>query len=196
MKTLLLCSIVLSVLVLSGCVDRYFKYTVNMNISGTWHIDQTSSFNASSFLTSTLDIPSDADITEVNIESLTLTPRVLTGHTATSVQASAVIRDCVGTQQTLFPSQSFALVGIEFIPDNVITAGVAKLQSLVNDFAKNKQFLPCNQVFLAGTVSGGRAVLDIDYSIKATIKYGRCEQILSILGSTGDDCPGSSLLPP
>ncbi len=196
MKTLLLYSIVLSGLFLSGCQERYFKYTVNMNISGTWHINQTSSFNASSFLTSTLNIPSDADITEVNIESLTLTPRVLTGHTATSVQASAVIRDCTGAQQTLFPNQSLALVGIEFIPDNVITAGVAKLQSLVNDFAKSKTFPSCNQVILAGTVSGGQAVLDIDYSIKATIKYGRCEEILSIFGSTGGDCPGSFLSSP
>lgn len=195
MKTHVLCSLVISILLMSGCSDRYFRYTADLDLKGTWHINQTSSFNATSFLTATLDIPSNADIIEINVESLTLYPHVLTGHTAASVQASAVIRDCSGVQQTLFPNQTLSLIGIEFVPDNVIAAGVAKLQSLVNDFAKNKQFPNCDLVILAGTIPSGRAVLDIDYSIKATIKYGRCEQIFAPLGGAGGDCP-EPLSPP
>jgi hypothetical protein len=46
-------------------------------------------------------------------------------------------------------------------------------------------------ITISGTVFGGRALFDIDYHIKATVKYGRCEDMPSFW-NIGDDCPDSN----
>ncbi len=191
MKTLLLYSFAIIILFSSGCVKRYFKYTVNLNTTGTWHIDRgVGAFTTGSFLEGTLDLPADAVIIEANIESLTLKPRILGGYTATRVEAQGEILPCLGPRELLFPNQNLTLTGIEFIPDGLIQQGVAKLQGLLDNLAKNKQPLSCNSLYLVGYVDGERARLDIDYSIKANIKYGRCEEVLEVMGDVAQPCPG------
>ncbi len=194
MKKILLCGFAICILFSSGCVNRYFKYTVNLNTSGTWHIDQTGAFNSTSFLTAKLDIPNDADILEVDIESLTLKPLRYVDHTATSIQAEGRLNGNI-----LFPLQTFEFdvdvpligrIGIEEVPDGLIQSEVEKLRQTIASFIKNKQFPPGTTVSFVGTTQGGRAHLAVDYSIKATVKYGRCEEVLEVLGDVAQPCPG------
>ncbi|MBI5471483.1 MAG: hypothetical protein HY961_03970 [Ignavibacteriae bacterium] len=187
MKKITIILSVCSLLLMSGCVNRYFRYTVNINPSGTWHIDQTGDFLSATFLTATLDIPNDADILEVNIESLTLKPRVLTGHTAASVQAEGRLNG-----RTLFQRQTipFSIEGVplEFVPDQLLEPVVAQLKQEFNDFVRNRRFNSGTTFSLNGSVQGGRALMNIEYSIKATVKYGRCEEVLEVLGDVGEPC--------
>lgn len=192
MNNFLLYLCAFSVLFSSGCVKRYFKYTVNMNVSGTWHIDQTGAFNSTSFLTAKLDIPSDAEIIDVNIESLTLKPLRYFDHTATSVEAEGRLDgNILFSRQTFRFDVDLPLIGmtpIEEVPDFLIQSEVEKLRLKLASFLKNKQFPPGSSVSLVGTTQGGRVHLAVDYSIKATIKYGRCEEVLEVMGDVAQPC--------
>lgn len=192
MKKLLLFCCAFSILFSSGCVKRYFKYTVNMNTSGTWHIDQTGAFNSTSLLTAKLDIPADADVLEVNIESLTLAPFRYVGHTATAIDAEGRLDGNV-----LFPRQRFEFdvdvpfigkLGIEQAPDGLLQSEVEKLRQKIVAFLQNKRFPTGTTVSLVGNAVGGRALLDVYYSIKATVKYGRCEEVLEVMGDVAQPC--------
>lgn len=193
MKKLLIFCLTFGTLFSSGCVNRYFKYTVNLNSTGVWRINQTGAFNSNSFLTGSFNIPNDADILEINIESLTLTPNVRVGHTATSVTAQGTLQDPVGVNHSLFPQQTLSLTGLEWIPDRLIQAGVAKLKQLFSDAVKGKSFPSGYRLILAGTISGGQAVIDINYTIRGTVKYGRCEEVLEVMGDLGEPCIGSGI---
>ncbi len=193
MRKLLICCFAFCTLLLSGCVKRYFTYTTNFNVSGTWNIDETGAFNSTSTLAAKLDIPADANIIDVNIESLTLKPLRYVDHTATSVQAEGRLDGNV-----LFPMQTFGFdinvpflgsVGIEEVPDGLIQGEVEKLRLKLVSFITNKQFPAGTTVSFVGTTQGGRAHLAIDYSVKASVKYGRCEEILEVMGDVGQSCP-------
>ncbi|MEK7249927.1 MAG: hypothetical protein AAB209_05820 [Bacteroidota bacterium] len=197
MKKILLWCCAFSMLFSMGCATRYFRYTTNLNTSGTWHIDQTGAFSSTSFISGTLDVPDDADILEVTIESLTLTPRVLAGHTASSVQAAANVTypifAGIGEETApLFPSQTLSLGNGQSPPNALIQQGIERLKKLVIDFIRKGGFPPRTRVTLEGTVQGGRAVLEIDYSINASIKYGRCQEVLNSM-SGGEECPEHGL---
>jgi hypothetical protein len=191
MKTFVLFSLIAATFAFSGCVKRFLKYTTTMDLSGTMHIDQSGGFSTSSSLNATLNIPSDAKVTDISIESLSLVPRILTGHTAQTVNAGGNVITSSGSTP-LFPAQNLTLTGIEFIPDAVIAAGVEKLKGIVTDYMANHNIPTTTYITISGTVFGGRALFDIDYHIKATVKYGRCEEMPSFW-NIGDDCPDNNV---
>jgi hypothetical protein len=197
MKKTIACLMLLALPVLSGCELRLFHFVVTIDKTPTFPIDQTGAFSRSVTITeqdilSALDIPKNATITGVDIESMSLRVVVKEGNQATAITVrGAVIEN--GQVRPLFndKTETVPLVGVNvpYIGLNALLEdGVASLRRKINGYVKridNSTF----QIQLSGTTvpASARALLDINLKIKATIKYDECLEVP--LGEGGEDCP-------
>lgn len=199
MKTSLTYLVVLLATLNLGCETRLFKYTVDLQQSGTYTIDETGSFTRSSVFSRAsvaraFNLPDGARVTELKIESMSLRLSVGATNQAVSITASGVMSRSVGSSGNLFSQFPIPLVGVNtpFIGINaLISDGIGKLQTEFENFVKGLGTNSLVEIAISGfaTPAGQRMTVTLHLDIKATVKYERCEEIL-IGMSNNPSCDG------
>jgi len=196
MKKTIACLLLLAMPLLSGCEQRLFHFLITIDQTPTFPIDQTGPFSQTVTITEqdvlrALNVPENATITGVDIESLSLRVVVKAGNQARAINVNgAVIEN--GQVKPLFnnKTETIPLVGVNvpFVGLNaLIEDGVASLRNKINGYVKRIDSSTFT-IRLNGTTvqATERALLDINLKIKATIKYDECLEVP--LGEGGEDC--------
>lgn len=194
MKKITAFLLLLTLPLLSGCEKRLFHFIVTIDRSATIPVNITGSFSQTATITEqhilgALDIPEGATITGVDIESISLRAVIRDGNQASALNVSGRIIEN-GQSRNLFSDYPVPLVAVNapFIGLNaLIEDGIASLRNKINGYVKridNSSF----QIQVSGTTvtANQRALLDLDFKIKATVKYDECLEVP--LGASGDDC--------
>lgn len=195
MRKLVVLTLVLALPIFFGCEKRKFYFNVNLNKTEVFTINQTGAFSVNKIITEAdilqlLDIPTDATITEINIQSISLKAEVKSGNQATSILVSGKVGD-VGSQQfTMFNNTPVVLAGVNvpFIGLNSLLAvGVNKLKNKINGYVNQ---IDNNSMVIELTgdsspTTGQHVFVDLLFKITATIKYSEC---LDSFTAFGDDC--------
>jgi hypothetical protein len=184
-----------------GCETRLFKYTVEINQSGTYTIDETGSFTKSSVFSRgsvarAFNLPEGARVLELKIESMSMRISVGGTNQATAVTVSGVMSRAVGSSGVLFSQFPVPLVAVNapYIGINsLIDDGIGKLQTELENFVKGLGQNSLVEIAISGvsTPSGRKITFTIHLDIKATVKYERCEEILPGM-SNAQSCEGGT----
>ncbi|MDZ7359197.1 MAG: hypothetical protein ONB46_00510 [candidate division KSB1 bacterium] len=197
MKKKIMCLPLLAVLLLTGCEKRLFHFIATINQTPVFNVDQTGAFKksiqiSSSLVRSQLDIPEDARITQLDIESLSLRVEVKSGNQASRLSVSGTILD-VGQQRQkqMFKDFPVVLVGVNapFVGLNSLIAdGISELRGKLEGYVKN---LDTGSFFIEVTGDsnppGQRVLVDLHLVIKATVKYDQCVEVPQLF-SSGEEC--------
>jgi hypothetical protein len=181
-------AIALSILHL-GCETRLFKYTVSIDQPGQFVVDDldgtyiTSTFISRSSIARAFNLPSGARVTELKIESLSLSVAVAPTNNANAVTVSGYLGRSATSTEQLFREVPVVLAGAN-IPgvglNDIIEGKMGELQRTLEDFVKGIGAGNLVELAIAGTStpSGRRISFTISMHIQATVKYERCEEIV------------------
>ncbi|MEO8167162.1 MAG: hypothetical protein ABI623_02885 [bacterium] len=181
-----------------GCDNKLFQYDVSVDQTGQFIIDDadgiytTSTFISRTSVAKAFNLPDGARVTSLQIESLSLKVVTGAGNAATDVTISGYLGTSPTTTQTLFNRVSVPLGGLD-IPfiglNSLIESNIGKLRTELENFVKGVGTGSLIQLAVSGTTTpaGSRLVLTINMSIKATVHYERCEEILKGM-SDGPAC--------
>ncbi len=189
MKKLLLYSCAFSILFSSGCETRLFKYTVSIDQTGQFVVDDpdgvyiSQTFISRTSVARAFNLPEGARVTELKIESLSMSVDVASTNRAISVTVTGYLGRSATSTQTLFRQVPVVLAGAN-IPgiglNDLIASKVGELQTELENFVKGVGTGQLVDLAISGTSTpaGSRISFTINMHIKATVKYERCEEIL------------------
>lgn len=185
-----------------GCPKKIFEYTTTINQSTTYTINDVGSFIKSAFITResvarAFSLPSDARVTKLEIESLSLRVILGAGNQASAMKASGV-KTPGGFMFQNFPVALGALdpdkplVGLNAL----IEDGIGKLKSELEGWVKGSGTTTQLTIELRGdsVPANTRMEFTIALEIKASVVYEQCERTLS--GTGGADCGSNAVGPP
>lgn len=189
--------------ILMGCDKRLFKFQSNIDLAKLYTFDKTGPTQESATITeeqirSAVDIPSDAKVTKVNIETLSLRIRIKEGNEATSLRIKGFINDAssktkIWDDDKISPpiiSPDYTILGKKIGINGLIESGINKLKSKIEGFIKQNDFgsFVLNVEVDSYPSSGNRIAMDIQIIIKATIEYEQCVEVWDGLDA-GEECP-------
>ncbi len=189
MKTIFLYTAIVFCLVNLGCETRLFKYTVSVDQSGRFVVDDldgtyiTSSFISRTSIANALNLPSGARVTELKIESLSLSVDIASTNAANAVTVNGYLGRSATSTEQLFRQVPVVLSGAN-VPgiglNDLIESKVGQLQTELENFVKGIGTANLVELAISGTSTpaGSRISFTINMHIKATVKYQRCEEIL------------------
>jgi len=184
---------------ITSCEKQLFDFVITIDQSPSFEVDQTGAFEVWETITSgdlrdALDIPDDADITDVHIEALSLRIEAVEGvNQATALTVSGEVTDLIGGRERMFddfpvPLPTGFVSGLAV--DQLIEQGISQLRTHLVNALVNDQDLAFD-VYLEGDSNppGQRIRLNIYLTIKATVNYSECLEVLELM-SEGDACDG------
>lgn len=197
MKKITACLPLFALLLLTGCEKRLFHFVATINQSPTFTFDSTGPFVQRVVVTSdrikaAIDVPSDARITGVDIESLSLRVSLKPGNSATAMRVTGVTINANQQRKTMFQNYFVPLAGVN-VPviglNALIEDGITELRGKINGYVQNTD----NTAFVievsgdSSPSSGQRVALDLNLIVKATVKYDQCVDVPQLF-SSGEDC--------
>ncbi len=138
-----------------------------------------------------LDVPEDARVTGIDIESLSLRVAVKPENRAPALNVSGTIINANQARKKLFENKPVVLAGVNtpFIGLNSLIAdGISELRGKLNGYVKdidNAAFV----IEMNGDTApaGQRVAVDLHLVIKATVKYDQCVEVPQLF-SSGEEC--------
>lgn len=202
MKRILFTAFVVALTINLGCEKKIFEYTTTINQSTTYTINDVGTFLKSASITRqsvarAFSLPSDARVTELQIESLSLRVDLGAGNEASAMTASGV------KTPGGFMFQNFPVVLGALDPDKpfvglnaLIEDGIGKLKSEIEGWVKGTGTSSQLTIELRGdsVPANKRMVFTISLEIKASVKYEQCERTLRDTG--GAECGSNTVGPP
>ncbi|GBD92277.1 hypothetical protein BMS3Abin04_03012 [bacterium BMS3Abin04] len=189
--------------ILMGCDKRLFKFQSNIDLAKLYTFDKTGPTQESATITeeqirSALDLPSDAKVTKVNIETLSLRIKLNDGNEATLLRIKGFINDASSNTKIwdvdqISPpiiSPDASIFGQKIGINGLIETGINKLKSKIEGFIKRNDFgsFVINVEVDSSPFSGRRIAMDIEIVIQATIEYEQCVEVWDGLDA-GEECP-------
>ena len=180
----------------TGCENRKFEFVGTINVDNTYEVDQTGFFDklyevSRGELLNLVDIPEDAEVTEVNVEKMLIKVIVLDDNKATTVTLSGAFDPGTGKIK-LFDDYPATLVAVD-APymglNDVIAEGVGRLKQKIEAVLKGKDDTGFS-VWVYGDswpTSGNRIHVNIIFRISGSVKYTQCESVLFFIEG-GDPC--------
>jgi len=198
MKKLFIFILIIPIL-FAGCEYRKFEFAPTIKLEKIYEIDQTGVFDVirsiqRQEILDLLDIPEDAEITEVNIESISIKVVVLQDNEASAVSVSGdvVIVEMENQHENLFEDYIVPLVMVD-APwiglNSLISDGVERIKGKLEDYLMGTD-LAGFVIALSGDSSpttGERIHTQIMLRITATVKYFQCVEVPSFIEG-GDPC--------
>jgi len=194
MKKIIAC---VALLMLAGCEKRLFHFVATINQTPIFNVDNTGAFKksfqiSSALVRSQLDVPEDARITQLDIESLSLRVVVKSGNQASRLLVSGTILDVnQQSERQMFKDFPIVLAGANFpgIGLNALIAnGIGELRGKLDSYVKN---LDNGSFFIEVTGDsnppGQRVLVDLHLIIKATVKYDQCLEVPGPFAG-GEEC--------
>ncbi len=189
MKQIYLYGLALLAMLNLGCENKLFQYTVSVDQSGQFIVDDpdgvyiTTSFISRTSVAKAFNLPAGARVKSLNIESLSVSVSTGNGNAASIVTVSGYLGRTATATETLFRHVP-VLLGVLDIPkiglNDLIESNIRKLQGDLENFVKGVGTGTLIELAVSGTTTpaGSRLVLTINLHIKATVQYERCEEIL------------------
>jgi hypothetical protein len=196
MKKMLLGLLLLAVPVLTGCEKQIVHLTATYERDTPYQayaeapFDYTDIINAAE-VRDALDLPSDATITKIEIESLSIKVHPLPDNVALSVMVSGSIEDESG-RSAIWNNYPLVLTGVDF-PfaglNSLIEEGIDKLRAKLTNYVRDLNGNSAT-VHLSGypLPEGSLADARIDLKLRATIEYTQCVNVPSLV-MDGEKCP-------
>jgi len=195
MKKLLLFILIIPFL-LTGCENRKFEFVGTINVDNSYEVDQTGFFDEGYAITKNdllnmIDVPEEAEITEVNIESISVQVVVLENNEANAVSLSGAFDSGTGKIQ-LFEDYPAVLIKVDapFVGLNSLIAdGVEKIKNKIEGCLKGDDDTGFS-IWVYGDstpTSGNRIHTNILLRITGSIKYTTCESVIFFIEG-GDPC--------
>ena len=197
MKKITACLPLLALLMLTGCEKRLFHFVATINEAPTFVFDGTGPFTQRIVITSdrikaALEVPSDARITGVDIESLSLKVAVRPENQATAMRVTGVTINANQQRKPMFQNYHLPLVGVN-VPviglNALIEDGISELRGKINGHVQNTD----NTAFVIEVSgdsfpsAGQRVAINLNLVVKATVKYDQCVEVPQLF-SSGEDC--------
>ena len=168
------------VFLLSGCETKKFTVVGNINIDREFQVDKTGSFTENSTINAQdvnddLDLPDDAVIVDVNIESISAKIVALEGNQTNAVTINGKIQTGT-TELQLFNNLVISIpAGSNDYSalNTLLSEGVQKLRSKIEDYVKNNEFSPIT-IKINGDSSpttGKRVHIQILLKISGSVTY-------------------------
>lgn len=169
----------------------------SINIDQTFNVDQTGPFSQSSTITynqvlQNMDIPNNAVIDQVNIESISAKVIVLPDNVATAVSLSGKLQfgnsnpEIFNDYPAVLAGADAPLAGLNALIDD----GVQGLKTKIEDYVRGRDYSPFNFILNGNSspIPGMRVHAQILIKIKGSVKYTSCELLPFLMG--GDQCGG------
>jgi hypothetical protein len=187
--------ILIIMLMSSACEYSKVQLPLDININKTFTVDQTGAYSESMQVTywevmGELDIPGNATIDAVNIESISAKVVVLANNKATAVRISGKLQ-LGSTSPEVFNNYYAPLIAVdnEYIGINtLIDQGVQGLKSKIEGYLKSQDFssFDINVNGNSSPIEGQRVNIQILIKITGTAKYTICWLLPFFAG--GDKC--------
>lgn len=137
------------IILLTGCETKKFTVVGNINIDREFQVDKTGSFTENSTITAPdvnddLDLPDDAVIVDVNIESISAKIVALEGNQTNAATVNGKIQTGT-TEFQLFNNLVISMPAgdNDYSALNTLLAeGVQKLRTKIEDYVKQNEFSP------------------------------------------------------
>ncbi len=178
------------------CEKRKFETVGTINVDETYEVDQTGHFTVVEDITSSqildlFDIPEDAEITEVNLESVSIKVVVLGDNQATAVLVSGAA-NLGETKPKFFNNYVVPLIGADkwYGVNSLIENGIKGIKDKLEGYLlglDDKDF----SIILEGDSSpttGNRIHTQIILRITGTVKYFQCLEVPTFIVEGGDPC--------
>jgi hypothetical protein len=176
-----------------GCEKRTFEFVATIGTNENYLVDQSGHFTESSTITrdevlERLDIPDEAEITAVNIESAAVEIIVLDDNAATAVNLSGVVK-LGSSNPDLFKNYPVPFQLAEYAINALISAGVDGIENKLENYLMGSDIDPF-EIELTGDSSptaGNRIHVQILLKIKGSVKYNECMEVPFFMEG-GDPC--------
>ena len=195
MKKILLVPVLLALSFSTGCKKQLYHFVGNVPITQEYFPDEaTGSFSGTNLITKedvtdVLNLPTDAQINNVDLQNTGVTVEPLAGNAATQVLLSGTATIGNGTPVPLFnnfpvsTNSTFTLAAMN-------TAGVQALTSQINAFLAPFPSTTPITIALSGVSvpSGSRLHVKITLKMQFNAPSEACIEFPSFI-SEGEDCP-------
>ncbi len=197
MKKNMLIILIFAGLVLSGCQKQKFDFVLDLNQVLNYHIDKTGPFELASAISKNeilglVDIGADADIKDVQIQTLAISVTVGEGNEVDVVSLTLFYKDLQTGKENIFNDYSVPFTGLwgiskPYSPVSLLLdRGISKLKNKLKGYLKNEDYFDY-EIVLNGDTGSERLVADIRIKIIATIEYSECIDVFEPF-SNGKDC--------
>ncbi|MBN1542031.1 hypothetical protein JW992_07765 [candidate division KSB1 bacterium] len=194
--------IVISLLAIlsTSCEKRLFSFVADIDQIQTYQIDQTGAFEigrvvSRSDVLAILDIPQDAYVTDVKIQTIAVSVTIKEGNQASHVKLTATVNDLLSGKEQVFRDYPVPLTGKLGIANPwspvtlLLDRGINKVKNKIAGYVKNNDPFDY-ELILEGDSDpvSQRVVADIRLKIVATVEYDACIEVFSVF-SGGKECP-------
>lgn len=194
MKKLVILTLIM-LIPLMGCEWRMFEFSGAIKVNETFSINESGVMYSEGVITRSevldaFDIPDNADVKEVNIESMELKVTVLPENQAQVINVSGFVKDA-SEDHLIFEDFPVSLIGVDFPGlglNSLIAGGVNRIKTKIEGFIKNTDSTPLN-IYLSINSGESLVQVNLDLIINGNIIYEECLEVLPGMG--GEECSGS-----
>jgi hypothetical protein len=193
MKRMLLLAVLIALPLVTGCKKQLYHMTGTLNIAESFAVNDADgnyqnigTINPAD-VNAELDIPDNAVIRSVEIETVYLTVHLQPSNQADNIQASASVRVLGGTYVPAFTNISVPLVEGTHDITALSVQAVAILKSQLQAVLMHVGTPGPIDVNLQLTANRAPVIADIDLVVRGTVNYDTCVDLPTWF-SEGEDC--------
>ena len=194
-----------------GCERVAIEYLVEIDQTPVYHINITGAFDEAATISkadllSAVDIPKDATIEEIEIESFAVRAIEKEGNQAKELLVTAITYDSKTDKLKMFEdytvsiqkkeSNLLSLALLKFVGiQTLLNEGVSSLKGKIKQIVKEGRTEPF-VIAISGDSKppGQKILLDLELQIKMTVKYKVCEDVPFGLFDNNKKCSGEPTL--
>jgi len=185
MKKYLLLLLAVPLMMACECETRKFTEIATINFDKTFNINQAGPFDEKVTIThdevlDEFDIPENATIKDVSIESMSAKVKVLEGNVATSILVSGYLQ-LGSTKPDLFDDYPLVLSAVN-APwvglNSLIAGGISKIKTKIEAYLQNNDYEPFDMHVEGDTkpFEGQNVNVQLVIRITGSAKYEVCEE--------------------
>lgn len=193
MKRMLLLSVLIALPLVTGCKKQLYHLTGTINVSELFEVnDADGNYQAMQTIqpadvNSELDIPDNAVITGVDIETLYFNVLTQPGNAATSVRASAWAQQQGGGYIPVFQNVNLPLANGILNINSLEAPGIAILKSQLNAVVMRLASAGPVNVRVELVANQSPVIADVELVVRGTVNYDACLEVPDWL-SEGEKC--------
>lgn len=174
-----------TLLIGTGCENKQFEFNPGIKVNKVYEVNQTGEFSefqsiSHSEILDLLDIPEEATIESVKIETVGIWFEVLEGNQAESITLSGVVEESGVGDILLFEDESFSLgsASVKVINGLLLYGGTEKIRSKLEKYLQMNDTNPFKIVLFGDTDPGSQVLnVSIHLGITGSVRYVTCESV-------------------
>jgi hypothetical protein len=193
MKRMLLLAVLIALPLITGCKKQLYHMTGTLNVSELFEVnDADGSYQAMETIqpgdiNAELDIPENAVITGVEIETLYFDVMTQPGNRAASVRASAWVQPQNGVYTAVFENLTLPLADGILNINSLNPAAVAILKAQLAAVVMHVGTAGPINVRVELVANQAPVIADVSFVVRGTVNYDACLEVPDWL-SEGEEC--------